>query len=60
MTMGSDLRYRVIDFLEELDSFLDDYADADAEGDPLAYRPNQAMSMQTEAQELREALEELE
>ena len=55
MTTDSDLRYRVIDFLEELDSFLDDYVSTDHGGD--SDRPT---ILQTEAQELREALEELE
>ena len=55
--MDADLRYRVIDFLEELDAFLDDYADADAEGYSISQR--RAISLQTEAQELREELEDI-
>ena len=56
MTMNADLRYRVIDFLEELDTFLDEYVSLDYKEDD-SDRP---AILQTEAQELREALEELE
>lgn len=55
--MAYTINDRILDFLDSLDSFLDNYADADCEGDPPAFKPNKAMRLQTEARELYSKIE---
>ena len=55
--MAYTLNDQLLDFLDSIDRFLDDQADADCEGDPPAFKPNKAMKLQQEAQELYRRLE---
>ena len=51
------LNDQLLDFLDSIDDFLDNYIDADCEGDPPTFRPNRAMRLQSEAKELYSRLE---
>lgn len=55
--MNSALVNNLIDLLERVEDFCDNYADAEVEGDPATWIPNSAMRLQVEAQQLRERLE---
>lgn len=55
--MNVALQNRLIDFLVEVEEFCDNYSDAEVVGDPSTFRPNRAMRMQIEAQQLRERIE---
>lgn len=42
--------------LNEIEEYLDDHADASAEGDPLEYHPNKAMQLLNDLRRVRRAL----
>lgn len=53
--MNIALQNRLIDFLVEVEEFCDNYSDAELENE--AFKPNKAMRMMIEAQQLRERIE---
>ena len=55
--MDSQLSSQLIDFLYSISDFLDDQADADCVGDPPRYKPNKAMQLMAEADDLVSKLE---